>query len=159
MCWFLCWGAVAGERRAAVTATFLCTCSCTCLNKLQLPSHPCHPAPPMQSGTDHVRHFAGGTGGDPISSIATQRFAELDKDGSGRVSFIEVRKQQCRVWGAAGCVWGCAGWAAWDSLCSTLLSWWWEGQLPACAFSCALSWGRLGSWLRLAVLLDQRQPL
>jgi hypothetical protein len=63
----------------------------------------------MQSGTDHVRHFAGVTGGDPISSIAAQRFAELDKDGSGRVSFIEVRsssrvgceEQQNRMAGAA----------------------------------------------------------
>ena len=45
---------------------------------------------PAQSATDQVRHSANGSGGDPIRSIAQQRFEELDLNGSGRVSFLEV---------------------------------------------------------------------
>ncbi|EFN58563.1 hypothetical protein CHLNCDRAFT_140699 [Chlorella variabilis] len=42
-----------------------------------------------ESATDQVRHSANGSGGDPIRSIAQQRFEELDLNGSGRVSFLE----------------------------------------------------------------------
>ncbi|KAL4457687.1 hypothetical protein ABPG75_012552 [Micractinium tetrahymenae] len=39
--------------------------------------------------TDGVRHSANGSGSDPIRGIAQRRFAELDRDGRGRVSFLE----------------------------------------------------------------------
>jgi hypothetical protein len=36
-----------------------------------------------------VRHSERGSGGDPIRAIAAKRFEELDKFGTGRVSFLE----------------------------------------------------------------------
>lgn len=39
--------------------------------------------------TDGVRHSANGSGSDPIRGIALRRFAELDREGRGRVSFLE----------------------------------------------------------------------
>jgi len=49
-----------------------------------------HPIYVAQGTTDGVRHSASGSGGDPIRSIAERRFQELDRDGSGKVSFLEV---------------------------------------------------------------------
>lgn len=42
-----------------------------------------------EGATDGVRHSATGNGTDPIQSIAAKRFAELDREGRGRVSFLE----------------------------------------------------------------------
>lgn len=49
------------------------------------PRHPCS----TQGATDAVRHSERGSGGDPIRAIAAKRFEELDKFGTGRVSFLE----------------------------------------------------------------------
>lgn len=52
------------------------------------------PAPTraLQGATDKVQHSASGRGGDPIKTIAARRFAELDREGKGRVSFLQVRR-------------------------------------------------------------------
>ena len=53
----------------------------------------------LQGATDKVQHSASGRGGDPIKSIAARRFAELDREGTGRVSFL-----QASSWHGWGCV-------------------------------------------------------
>jgi Ca2+-binding EF-hand superfamily protein len=42
-----------------------------------------------EGATDKVQHSASGKGGDPIKAIAARRFAELDREGTGRVSFLQ----------------------------------------------------------------------
>lgn len=56
----------------------------------------------MQGPTDGVRHSANGSGSDPIRGIALRRFAELDREGRGRVSFLEASGGPGLAGGGAG---------------------------------------------------------
>lgn len=78
--------------------------SAGCLPSLTGVCSPCAACPPLQvvplpaptralqGATDKVQHSASGRGGDPIKTIAARRFAELDREGKGRVSFLQVRR-------------------------------------------------------------------
>lgn len=65
------------------------------------PAAPASLLPRQQGPTDGVRHSASGSGSDPMRGITLRRFAELDRDGHGRVSFLEASPGLLRAAGAA----------------------------------------------------------